>query len=60
MNSAKNTLQKMKKNCEVISGVNLPMVIEAVFKRDTMEVTELADDLVRDRKPRELQNLHLN
>ena len=29
-----------------VSGVNLPMVIEAVFKRDTMEVTELADDLV--------------
>ena len=29
-----------------VSGVNLPMVIEAVFKRDTMEVTELADGLV--------------
>lgn len=40
MNHCKN------KKIVSVSGVNLPMVIEAVFKRDTMEVTELADNLV--------------
>lgn len=39
-------LAKGKSNIEVISGVNLPMILEAVMARDNLNLDELAEHLV--------------